>query len=158
SAGNWPGRWEQREAKLDRPLKDGRKSIWVYDEEKVSITQTVGLLLGEQTGRIDTCLVHYNIENRDSKSHRVGLRFLLDTFIGQNDGVPFLIPGQKQLCSTMATFNTSREVPDFIQACEREDLANPGTVAQIQFRLSGMDTPNRVTLGSWPNPELRIPT
>ena len=48
---------------------------------------------GEQSRRLDTCLVRYVIENTDVRSHRVGLRFMLDTFIGANDGVPFTIPG-----------------------------------------------------------------
>ncbi|MBY0230361.1 MAG: hypothetical protein K2W96_13840, partial [Gemmataceae bacterium] len=152
--GAWAGQWQEREAKLDRPLKDGRKSVWLYEAQKVTVTQTVGLVVGEQSGRIDTCLVHYRIDNKDAKPHRVGLRFLLDTFIGANDGVPFLIPGQTKLCSTTAEFPRPDLVPDFIQACEREDLADPGTVAQVQFRLAGLEPPSRVTLGAWPNPKL----
>ncbi len=154
--GDWPGRWVEREARMDRPLKDGRKSVWRYDAQKVEITQTVGLVIGEQTGRVDTCLVHYRIDNKDGVAHDVGIRFLLDTFIGQNDGVPFLIPGHDQLCSTQLAFNDPRDVPDFIQACEREDLANPGTIAQLQLKLAGMEPPSRVTLGAWPNPQLGV--
>jgi hypothetical protein len=149
-----PGEWEDRNAKIDRPLRDGRRSIWYYPAQKVAVTQTVGLVPGEQSGKIDTCLVHYRIENRDSRGHVVGLRFLLDTYIGGNDGVPFLVPGWKELCSTSVDFNRPDGVPDFIQAREREDLANPGTIAQIQLRIPGFEPPSRVTLGAWPNPSL----
>jgi hypothetical protein len=152
--GKWPGRWYDRNIKLDRPLRDGRRCTWVYDEQKVYITQTVGLVPGEQTGKLDTCLIHYRIDNRDTRSHTVGLRFLLDTFIGGNDGVPFLIPGRQELCSTSQVFSRPEDVPDFIQARETEDLANPGTIAQIQLRIAGFETPSRVTLGAWPNPTL----
>lgn len=152
--GSWPGRWLEREGKPDRPMRNGRKSVWVYDAEKVEITQTVGLVPGEQSGKLDTCLVIYRIDNKDNKSHRVGLRFMLDTFIGGNDGVPFLIPGQSQLCSTMQDFATSASVPDFIQARETDDLRNPGTIAQIQLKIPGLEPPSRVTLGAWPNPQL----
>jgi hypothetical protein len=150
----WPGRWHERNAKLDRPLRDGRKSIWVYDAQQIYITQTVGLVPGEQSGKLDTCLVHYKIENKSEQAHTVGLRFMLDTFIGGNDGVPFLIPGSRELCSTMMEFTRPEDVPDFIQARETENLENPGTIAQIQLKVPGMEPPSRVTLGAWPNPVL----
>jgi hypothetical protein len=155
-AGDWPGRWYDRTARMDRSLRDGRKSIWVYDKQQVYVTQTVGLAPGEQSGKLDTCLVHYKIENKHDVAHSVGLRFLLDTYIGGNDGVPFLIPGSQQLCSTQMEFNRPEDVPDFIQARETEDLANPGTIAQIQLKIPGMEPPSRVTLGAWPNPALGL--
>jgi hypothetical protein len=152
--GNWPGRWKDLNAKLERPLRDGRRSIWVYDNEKVLVTQTVGLVPGEQSGKLDTCLIHYRLENRDSRAHAVGLRFLLDTFIGGNDGVPFLVPGEQQLCSTFKVFDRAEVVPDFIQALESENLQSPGIIARIQLKVPGLEAPSRVTLGSWPNPAL----
>ncbi len=109
---------------------------------------------GAQSGKIDTCFVHYRIENKGPIPHSVGLRFLLDTYIGGNDGVPFLIPDRAKLCDDSADFRTSDEVPVFIQARERSDLSNPGTIALIQFRIPDMEPPSRVTLGAWPNPSL----
>jgi hypothetical protein len=91
------------------------------------------------------------MENKDRIPHTVGLRFLLDTFIGGNDGVPFLIPGWRQLCSTSMDFHVATEVPDFLQARETEDLTNPGTIAHIQLRVPGLEPPVRVTIGAWPN-------
>ena len=88
------------------------------------------------------------------RPHRVGLRFLLDTFIGANDGVPFLIPGRNQLCDTHLDVQGT-DVPLYIQACESDDLAHPGTIARIQFVLGGgLAPPDRVTLGAWPNADL----
>lgn len=153
----WPGRWLQREAPLENKSRrlDSRRSIWIYDEQQVSITQTVSLVAGDQTGKVDTCLIEYRMENRDTKEHIVGLRFLLDTFIGRNDGVPFLIPTERSvLCNTQREMD-GEEVPAFIQARERDDLENPGTIALVQLRIPGMDPPSRVTLGAWPNKQLR---
>jgi hypothetical protein len=53
-------------------------------------------------------------------------------------------------------FNRPEDVPDFIQARETEDLTNPGTIAQIQLKIPGMEPPSRVTLGAWPNPALGL--
>lgn len=152
--GTWPGRWLRMNDVPDRPMRDGRRSVWAYDEQRIEVAQTVGLVAGAQSDKIDTCLVHYRIDNRDSRPHRVGLRFLLDTYIGGNDGVPFLVPGERQLCVTQKEFNGSAAIPDFIQARETEDLSNPGTIALLQLRVPGFAPPTRVTLGAWPNPEL----
>ena len=157
--GSWPGQWKEREIALGqdrtgRP-REGKQSVWVYDSEKVEITQTVEIVPGAQTRLLDTCLVRYRIENKDTRPHTIGLRFLLDTYIGANDGVPFTIPGDKTLCDTTKEFNTPQNVPDFIQALEKEDLAHPGTIAYVQLKLGGdLDPPDRVTLGAWPNPRL----
>jgi hypothetical protein len=153
--GSWPGRWAERSLDVGKG-RLGRQSVWVYDRQKVQITQTVEIVPGEQSRLLDTCLVRYLIENRDSRPHSVGLRFLLDTYIGANDGVPFTIPGAKQpLCDTMLDFNRMEDIPQFIQALERGDLAKPGTIAHLQLKLGGkISTPDRVTLGAWPNPRL----
>jgi hypothetical protein len=56
----------------------------------------------------------------------------------------------------MKEFRQADEVPDFIQALEFEDLAAPGTVAHLQLRVdAALEAPQRVTLGAWPNIDLR---
>ena len=50
------------------------------------------------------CLVYYTIRNKDTGKHKVGIRVLLDTFIGANDGVPFTIPGRKGFVKRRAEF------------------------------------------------------
>jgi hypothetical protein len=153
------GHWKdgERDVTLPKDPKkgEGHKSVWVYDSERVTVTQFVEVVAGEQSRKLDTCLVRYLIENNDNREHRVGLRFMLDTFIGGNDGVPFTIPGETQLCDTFKEFRRAEDVPDFIQALEREDLKDPGTIALVQLKLGGrIEAPDRVSLGAWPNPRL----
>ena len=153
------GQWHDRNMPLDKDpsgkVPIGRKSVWIKDRPKVSFTQIVEIVPGEQSQLLDTCLVRYVIENQDDKPHQVGLRFLLDTFIGDNDGVPFTIPGDSQLCDTMKEFNDKDKMPAFLQALEKEDLENPGTVARVQLKVGGkIEPPDRVTLGAWPNHKL----
>ena len=142
---------------------DGRQSVWEADAqsgEPIVVTQTAEIVPGEPAEGaalrpLNTCLISYEIKNEGKKSHTVGLRFLLDTYIGENDGVPFTIPGRSTLCNTMEEFPSPDKVPDFIQVVEndKEDsLTNPGTVARLQFRLgSRFESPSRVSLGGWPN-------
>jgi hypothetical protein len=153
------GHWKEGERDVVLPADarqgEGHKSVWVYDREKVTLTQTVRIVPGPQSRKLDTCLVSYLIENGDTRGHTIGFRFMLDTFIGGNDGVPFTIPGEKNLCDTKMELN---KLPDFIEALERDNLSDPGTIARLQLRLGErIEPPDRVTLGAWPNTELARP-
>ena len=153
--GHWRSKNEPLGDDASGKARSGRQSVWVYDQQKISITQIVEIVDGLQSGVPDTVLVRYLLANEGRVSHRVGLRFLLDTYIGSNDGVPFLIPGETQLCTTQKDFN-ARTMPDYIQALEKEnDLANPGTIVRVQLKVGGgLEAPSRVTLGGWPDPKL----
>ena len=75
--------------------------------------------------------------------HKVGLRVMLDTFIGANDGVPFTIPGKPGFVDTKADFG-EKQIPDYIEAVENpDDPKNPGTVARLgltDLQLPSVDT------------------
>jgi hypothetical protein len=158
--GEPPGEWLERKGKLEGETagraREGLASSWYLPQPKIKVIQEVEIVPGAQSRLLDTCLVLYVLENRDTAAHRVGIRFLLDTFIGTNDGVPFTIPGATDLCDTKMLFDRPERVPDFIQALEKDDLSDPGTVAYLQFRIGkNVEAPSRVTLGGWPNPALR---
>ncbi len=140
----------------------GAKAVWARTgPPNITVTQIVEIVPGglSPDGKkrlLDTCLIRYDISNEDGIAHQVGLRFLLDTFIGTNDGVPFTIAGSKELCDTMKTFDKAEDVPDFISALERQDLKNPGTVAHLSLKYGApLEAPTRVTLGAWPAAKLR---
>jgi hypothetical protein len=150
------GSWVIRGESLDSQKgheRVGNRSIWQHEGAAVIIAQHVEIIRGAQ-GKLDTCMVRYEIENRDSRSHKVGLRFLLDTFVGGRDGVPFVIPGQPRWCDTSADLNGA-DVPDFLEAMESDDLKSPGTVALLGLRVGKrMEVPARVTVGCWPDKKL----
>jgi hypothetical protein len=163
--GHSSGKWIQQLKELgkddSRERYVGYQSVWALHDRKIPITQTIELVAGgaapESNRRYyDTCLVTYKIENNDSEPHKIGLRFMLDTFIGANDGVPFTLPGSSTLCDTSEDFSDAAKVPDYIEARERSDFKDPGTIARLQLRLgTRYEPPSRVTLGAWPNEKLR---
>jgi hypothetical protein len=157
------GRWEQTAIKdwKDALGKDhaGVKSVWICDDKKIEVIQMVELVRGEQSNLLDTCRVSYRLTNLDSNERSVGIRFLLDTFIGGNDGVPFTIPGDSDLCTTMKDLPSQakdHKLPDFLQALEKPDLERPGTIAHLRLKVDRLEAPERVTLGAWPSDRLRI--
>ena len=74
----------------------------------------------------------------------------VDTFIGTQDGVPFSIPGQRRLLTKPQAF-PEKQVPDYIQALERPDLTDPGTVAHVG--LKGLRLPGVTRPPASPQPE-----
>src|SRR5262249_12121915 len=91
------GVWEKKPA----TLKSGAPITWLFQHGRIAATQTVEIVPGvpievapESFKRfMDTCVIRYKLENKDTRPHNVGIRVLLDTMIGDNDGVPFTIPG-----------------------------------------------------------------
>ena len=136
--GRPPGRWAkdgERVLKRVELIKNRKwESVFEFPLEQVRIKQIVEIIRSEQTGLQDTCLIRYEVENQNDRDQAIGLRVMLDTFIGANDGVPFVIPGQPGLLDTKMQFD-QKDIPDFIQALEYPDLQNPGTVAQMGLKL-----------------------
>jgi hypothetical protein len=133
----------------------GQRTGWVWDRFNVALTQTVEIIAGQAdpaTGKIplDTCLVQFTLANKDSRPHKVGFRFLLDTYIGSNDGVPFYVPRKdRPLIDTVEDFPSPENptIPDYIQALETGKLDNPGTVARVALKVGGgLEAPSRVSV------------
>ena len=84
---------------------------------------------------LDTCLVYYTIRNYGTTPKQVGIRVMMDTYIGANDGVPFTIPdGRRGFLTTMEEFSQKR-IPDYIEAVEKPDDPNDqGTVVRMQLK------------------------
>ncbi|HZZ78245.1 MAG TPA: hypothetical protein VFE62_06985 [Gemmataceae bacterium] len=141
----------------------GKKRTFDFQKEGIRITQTVTIepgdpvevAPGEYKRLLNTCLVRYQIFNATNETQRVGLRVLMDTCIGQNDGTPFTLPGVAELVTTSKEF-LKPEVPDFVQVLEKPDLKNPGIVLQLNLRVSDkFEAPDRFLLTRYPGREAK---
>lgn len=137
---------------------DGEGKSWknfVADKTiGIDISQTLKIVEGEQSGNLDTVIARFTLTNNSRKNHSFSFRYMIDTFIGSNDGVPFTIPNFNGLCITFANFNTPSVIPEYIEALEFPNLANPGTVAHLGTVVSakyGNFAPmSQVLLTAWP--------
>jgi hypothetical protein len=152
--GKLPFVFEGKARREKLPERLAWRTVMVHPEKKIRVTQYVEIVPGEQSRLLDTCLVYFTVENFANVPRTVGFRVMLDTFIGANDGVPFVIPGQPDLMRTARTFS-EKEIPDYIEALEFPDLARPGTVAHMG--LAGLKLPgvelepiNRMVICHWP--------
>jgi hypothetical protein len=121
--------------------RHGTITVMDFSDKKVRVKQHVEIVPG-QSGVLDTCLVWYHIENYGDVPHKLGLRFMLDTYIGANDGVPFTAPGVKGFISDMREFK-GKDVPPYIEAVEKpDDPKDPGAVVRMglkNIRLPGIE-------------------
>ncbi len=158
--GSEDGKWVSQKKALgtrsDGTKRSGHLSVWVYNQ--ISITQAVEIVpanapakAGEKGRLLEACLISYLIENKDSQPHTVGLRVMVDTLIGKNDGHPFAVPGQKDLITTSAAFRGSKEIPLYVKALEGVDFDSPGVVAYFTLKLGGeLEGPEGFVITTWP--------
>lgn len=128
------------------------RTYWVtkviYHEFEVTVSQHVILVPGP-SGTLDNCLVYYAIEN-GAKKPTVGVRTLIDTYIGANDGVPFTIPGRPGFMKDAISLS-GKQVPDYVEAVENPDSPeSQGTIARFGLNLKGLKLPpiDKTEMGS----------
>jgi hypothetical protein len=155
------GGWDAKPVLTSRGM--GMVGAWTFNE-KVLVRQRAELIPGEPVEvspgfsrqSLDTCLIRYEIENRGQRPQKVGLRLLLDTYIGKNDGPTFAVPELPKLVDTQMDFKPAKKVPDFVEALERPNVQDPGTVVHIGFRLADkLEVPERVSLTRYPGTDGR---
>jgi len=130
---------------------DSMVMVWSY--RNVLVRQSVRLVAGDVSNRVDTIRVTYELKNTGPKTRQVGLRVMLDTLIGDNDGVPFIVPGREGIVTSTLVMRGS-EVPDFVRSLERPNLSNPGVIVDINLvPAEGELRPDEVLLSHWPGAE-----
>jgi hypothetical protein len=134
-----------------------KEGIATWKVKGFEITQDVRVIPGEsvESGEkfiryYDTCEVTYRAKNTSGKDQKFGMRILFDTLIGENDGVPFTIPG----VSKLITHQVFTEIPDFVMCYENADLNKPGVVVQLNLKHAmadrNLDPPDELRLTKWP--------
>ena len=125
--------------------EDSKRRVWrvscdyLFKGERIKVSQFVQIVPGSQSGNLDTCIIRYTVENKGKNSHKIGLRMMLDTFIGGEDGVPFVVPGTDGFVTKFTEF-TQKDMPDFIEAMQFQNLDNPGVIAHLG--LKGFQLPD----------------
>ena len=131
--------------------RNSNHTVWTWQYPGVQVTQTLETVSSGSSSSIeqgDTLRIEYLIENVDTVDHQVGLRVMIDTLIGSNDGVPFLIPGREGITLDAVDLN-GEQLPDVIQALEKADLVDPGVIVNLTLRGVDATPPDRVLITGW---------
>ncbi|GAB6136838.1 cohesin domain-containing protein [Halanaerobaculum tunisiense] len=118
--------------------------ITKYQFGKVMVTQILSFVTSNTTGLPDTAQIKYRVTNQGEKEHKLGLRIMLDTMLGANDGAPFRI---KEKAVTADQMYNQEEAPGFWQAFD--SLNDPQVTAQGTIKGQNITTPDRIYLADW---------
>ncbi len=130
---------------VTRIMKRGDRMVTVWAVRNIEVTQTLKFVNGPTTGRPDTVDISYTIWNKDAREHNIGIRILLDTYLGKSDGAPFRIPEVGEV-TTEKEF-VGNLVPSYWYSYD--DLGEPTVRAQGTVIIEGAPIPNRIVYASW---------
>ena len=128
-------------------LAPGRPAVgstWRYGT--VDVSQTVEIVNAPSTGRADTALFRYRIQNFGPTPRQVGVRLLLDTELNGIDGAPIRIPGRPPLTQELDL--PGQDVPSYWQAFYSL-TAQPDISAQGSLIGGEAVRPDRMVIANW---------
>ncbi|MHB9022973.1 MAG: cohesin domain-containing protein [Armatimonadota bacterium] len=126
------------------PVIIGNKVTSSYQCGEITVTQELTFVRGLSTRMLDTVGITYRLTNKSDAAHEVGLRVLLYTMCGSNDGAP-MRAGSHAI--TTATTLAGNDVPDFWQAFD--NLANPTVISQGTLRGGNTTPPDKILFADW---------
>jgi hypothetical protein len=145
----------------DGKERDGIMGI--YEQGKIRITQTLEVTptkpgphpsAGKKTPlptppklRLDSVMIRYLVENKDTVPHKVGVRVGMDLFWVNNDGALFASPTTEPGKVLDGVELKDKAVPDFLQVLQQPNIKNPGEVAHFSYNFGrAVERPNRLVL------------
>lgn len=118
--------------------------ITAYQYGDIEVAQELTLARGISTRMMDTIGITYKITNTGNANHTIGLRVMLDTMCGSNDGAP-IRSGEQEV--TTVTAVTGEAIPQFWMAFD--NLADPTVISQGTLWGGKATKPDKVIFADW---------
>lgn len=116
----------------------------------ITVTQIVR---PEKAGDRVRIRIAYEVHNAGKKQRKVGIRLLLDTWAGKNDGVPFVLPaaGLEQLVRTERDVSPAQAL--LWHTFDPAETGDAGARPALEGFLAGegLTPPDRLAIVNWPN-------
>lgn len=129
---------------LIQPQRQGDQLICAWQMGEIRVEQRLTIVRSFDTGLEDSVRIEYVLSNTGTTVHQVGLRMLVDTMLGDNDGAPFRV-GEEAFLSDARLAGS--QVPDFWQAFD--SLVNPHVTSQGTLRGPQLVPPDEVVFSNW---------
>jgi hypothetical protein len=110
----------------------------------IEITQELTFARSPTTRVKDAARISYQVSNVGERPHSIGLRIVLDTMLGSNDGAP-LRAGDRAIATAMQMYGT--DLPEYWQAFD--SLSEPAVISQGTLRAPGISPPDHVEMVDW---------
>ncbi|CAK0764824.1 putative Ig-like domain (Group 3) [Gammaproteobacteria bacterium] len=118
----------------------------VWDIGDLRVTQKLQLVNGS-SGNADTLKISYILNNMGTDAHSVGIRVMLDTMLGSNDGAPFRVPNIGEITTEKDYIGT--DVPIYWEAFE--NLTDPNSTKARGTLMDSGSRPDRIVFANWWN-------
>ncbi len=138
------GRGANYGEELQAPTIEDDSIVARYQIEEFEVEQRLELIQSTTTGLFDTARIQYRLTNTGEEPVDLGLRIMLDTMLGENDGSPFRLEDD---AITVDARYEREELPDFYQSFD--SLSDPHVISQGSFISPDVDTPDRVKMSNW---------
>ncbi len=125
---------------------DGVDTTWQIGD--LTVRQTLAPALNPYTGRDDTAVIRYEINNNGTETQEAGLRLMMDVQVGDNDGAPYFVPGNGNLTSEIEFLG--EDVPIYWRAFESPVFASDSLRAQGTLQGGLSTPPDRFIIAAWP--------
>lgn len=127
-------------------INDGESIVTSVQFDKVIATQTLRFFRSPSTRVKDNVLISYTIQNLDNTAHEIGIRIMLDTKLGRNDGAPFRI-GSQEITSELQL--NKNQLEDYWMTFD--NLSTPNVIAQGTLKLNDLQIspPDKLLLSNW---------
>jgi hypothetical protein len=154
--GQQPGRLNPQQVPLGKGAfgrtRHGVRSTWEHN--KVFITQILEIVPSKPSGKVapgqkrqlDTLLVRYLVENKDSRPHKVAIRNTIDMYMVNNDGALFASPTTHPNQILNGKLFTAKDMPAYVQVLQQPNLQMPGQVGHFTLKLGRVEGPSRFVL------------
>lgn len=113
--------------------------------DNIDVTQNISIVNNDYTGKDDTIAITYTIKNYDSSYHSAGIRIMIDTMLGNNDGAPFRVPGYGNVTNELEL--KGGNIPQNWMAFDK--IEDPQVIADGCFYKTIDDKPDEVQFASW---------
>lgn len=117
---------------------------------QVRADQVLDIARSPSTGALDTARIIYRFTNQGPETVEIGVRTLIDTMLGSNDGAPFRI-GETEITGDLSL--NKNQYPDFWQAFD--SLEKPSVIAQGSLKGEGITQPDQIIFTNWGKPASR---
>jgi hypothetical protein len=138
--------WSSGIVPLTAPYVSGNAIISLYEQSSIRVQEKLSFVPNPDNGRLDTLSIEYQLTNLGAVSRDAGIRVMLDTMIGSNDGAPIFVPGWGRV--TQEQDITSQ--PDYWIAWESANFDPAYLIAKSQLKGTGITSPSRIQIAAWP--------
>ena len=127
---------------------EGLQDVTVRTIAGVEIKQILTPVDNPMTGRSDIVKIQYECKNTTNEPKTVGVRIMLDTMLGDNDGAPFRV-GTDQV--TWEKEYTGNDIPRYWLCFDYFDENLRTVTSTGTLYTNDAERPDKVQFANWPN-------